>query len=80
MSKALFFHLRKTIKTAMPNEFGAGKELQPSENFNHDGQITYAHGDFNNLVTKLETAIGQMYVVQHNQQIRSITIKRITDV
>lgn len=75
-----FFHLRKAIKLAMPNEVGAGKSLQMSDNFNDSGKMTYAHGDFDQLIGKLQAAIGQSYVVQHNKQTRSITIRKITDV
>lgn len=80
MSRALFFHLRKAINTAMPGTFGAGKNLLPSHNFNNDGKITFAHGDFNELVEQLQKAIGPAYVVQHNMQQRSIVIMRVTDV
>jgi len=80
MSRALFFHLRKMINASMPGEFGSGKSLQPSQNFNNDGHITYAHGDFDGLIARLQVAIGPAYVVQHNQSQRSIVIRRITDV
>lgn len=80
MSKAIFFHLRKQIKTSMPNEFGAGKSLQPSDDFNHDGRMTYAFGDYDGLIARLKVAIGQAYVIIDIRTQRSITIKRITDI
>lgn len=64
----------------MPGQFGAGKELQPSSGFNNDGQITYAYGDFDSLIEKLQAAIGQMYVIRATKSTREIVIKRITDV
>lgn len=80
MSRALFFHLRKQINASMPGEFGSGKSLQPNPNFNNDGRITYDHGDFGSLVARLQTAVGQSYVIEHNEAQKSITIKRITDI
>jgi len=80
MSKALFFHLRKQIKQSMPNDFGSGRALQPSDNFNHSGTMTYAHGDFDDLIARLKVAVGSAYVIISNKQTRSIIIKRVTDV